>query len=85
MLVVLSGKDFVANEFDHVVKGNPIWSRLLADATIKRLEIADHTFSNAEWRDVVANETANWVAHLDRKRADNSTTQSQSDGLSSHR
>jgi exosortase A-associated hydrolase 1 len=67
LLLVLSGRDFVANEFDQAVKGHQAWSHLLAGATTRRLDAADHTFSSAEWRDVVANETAEWVASLDHE------------------
>jgi uncharacterized protein len=70
LLVILSGKDFVANEFEQVSGGDPNWSRVLAAATVERLEAADHTFSSAEWRDAVAAATASWVIQLDTRTGD---------------
>jgi exosortase A-associated hydrolase 1 len=64
LLVILSGKDFVANEFEQVAGADSAWSRVLAKATVERLEAADHTFSSAEWRDRVAATTGAWVASL---------------------
>jgi uncharacterized protein len=64
LLLFLSGNDFVADEFDQVTKNHPLWSRLLDQASTKRLRTADHTFSSGEWRGAVAAETAAWVARL---------------------
>jgi exosortase A-associated hydrolase 1 len=64
LLVILSGKDFVANEFEQVASADAAWSTLLAKATVERLEAADHTFASVEWRDKVAVTTGDWVASL---------------------
>jgi exosortase A-associated hydrolase 1 len=64
MLFVLSGRDYVANEFEAASKGHPGWKRLLESADMRRIEAADHTFSTAEWRDEVAERTAEWVLKL---------------------
>ena len=61
MLLILSGNDYVANEFDEVCADHTAWSALVADAAVSRLDTADHTFSRAEWRDAVAETTAGWV------------------------
>jgi exosortase A-associated hydrolase 1 len=61
ILVVLSGRDYVASEFIEVTRDHSQWSKLLARATIERLDDADHTFSTAAWRDAVAERTARWV------------------------
>jgi exosortase A-associated hydrolase 1 len=61
LLVVLSGNDYVANEFELVCHECRTWRKIMTGAKIERLENADHTFSTAEWRDAVAEITANWV------------------------
>jgi exosortase A-associated hydrolase 1 len=63
VLLILSGNDLTAKEFEEVVRGSNRWNRLLADARVesRRLSDANHTFSRAEWRDQVANWTADWV------------------------
>ena len=60
-LVILSGNDYVANEFDVVCQKHEAWQKLMSDATAERLANADHTFSTADWRDAVAKITATWV------------------------
>lgn len=60
-LFILSGNDYVANEFDDVCKENTTWKKLVRDNTVKRLPGADHTFSSADWRGSVANITAAWI------------------------
>jgi hypothetical protein len=64
LLLILSGRDFVANEFDQVASAHPAWERLLYSATIERLAMADHTFSNAEWRNAVTGATIRWIDGL---------------------
>jgi exosortase A-associated hydrolase 1 len=63
VLVILSGSDITAQEFQEVVRGSRRWSRLLADARVERRELpgANHTFSTREWRDQVARWTADWM------------------------
>ena len=61
MLLVLSGRDYVAKEFDEAVNNSPIWSKLYSDATVKRLLDADHSFATSKWRDEVADTTTRWV------------------------
>ena len=62
-LVILSGRDYVAREFDGLVSSDARWHRWMADArvTVERLDEADHTFSSAPWRDQVARLTERWV------------------------
>jgi len=67
VLLILSGRDFVANEFDQVAAHHPQWTQLLRGATAIRLDDADHTFSSAEWRDRVADATADWLSHVVRE------------------
>jgi hypothetical protein len=63
VLLVLSGDDLTAREFEDAAKGSRQWTRLLADDRVTRrgLPDADHTFSRREWRDRVARWTVEWM------------------------
>jgi exosortase A-associated hydrolase 1 len=63
VLLILSGNDITAQEFEGVVQGSKRWTGLLADARVERRKLnqANHTFSTREWRDQVAVWTADWV------------------------
>lgn len=52
--LILSGRDLTAREFEDAARG-PAWHGLLdaGRATVRRLPDADHTFSQAAWRDQV--------------------------------
>ncbi|WP_405237832.1 hydrolase 1, exosortase A system-associated [Lentisalinibacter orientalis] len=43
--ILLSGKDFVAQEFESLITTEPRWSRLMKTIQLERLPNADHTFS----------------------------------------
>lgn len=62
VLLILSGDDLTAQEFNDTVSGSRAWrKRLGADRVIRReLSEANHTFSRREWRDQVAAWTAEW-------------------------
>lgn len=62
-LLIISGNDLSAREFEDAAAGSPTWSGLLAEARITRrvLAEADHTFSRREWRDRVARWTIEWT------------------------
>lgn len=63
VLVILSGNDLTAAEFQDTVRASPAWHRLLAQALItqRALAPANHTFSQREWRDQVAEWTLQWL------------------------
>lgn len=63
VLLVLSGNDLTAREFDDTVAASPQWRRWVAAERVRvhRIEAADHTFSCRAWRDEVADITLNWV------------------------
>lgn len=63
--IVLSGRDYVAREFEGVAT-TPLWVAVGAASEPTRLALADHTFSSAVWRDEVAELTADWVLSLAR-------------------
>lgn len=62
-LVILSGQDLTAREYDDRVSESPAWSAWMASpkVTLCRLEAADHTFSRAVWRDQVAEWSRDWM------------------------
>ncbi|QYF95073.1 hydrolase 1, exosortase A system-associated [Massilia sp. PAMC28688] len=63
VLVMLSGADLTAQEFDGLPRASPKWSALMAAPRITRkmLPRADHTCSRREWKDQVALWTAEWL------------------------
>lgn len=50
VLFLISGRDYIAREFDEVTKSSPSWRGLLDDRRVSRIDLAnaDHTFSKPE-------------------------------------
>lgn len=69
LLVVLSGRDPVAQEFDTVVQGSAAWQSALAarQTQTQTMAIGDHTFSSAEQRNQVLQWASDWLKHLPSK------------------
>jgi uncharacterized protein len=65
LLIVLSGRDPVAHEYDTVVKGSPAWQQALSahHAEQRWLATGDHTFSSAEQRAQVASWAIAWLGN----------------------
>lgn len=63
-LLIQSGNDLVAREFDELVATSDAWQAALKDT--KRVDIpgTDHTFSSEKWRGDVAKVTSDWVLSL---------------------
>ena len=63
VLIVLSGSDLTAHEFEDTAAASRAWRRLLAAkrVTRHRLTDADHTFSRRAWRDQVSAWTREWM------------------------
>jgi exosortase A-associated hydrolase 1 len=63
VLLVLSGRDLTAREFEDHARTSGRWSGLLARPTVehRRLNDADHTFSSARWRADVEQVTLDWL------------------------
>jgi exosortase A-associated hydrolase 1 len=63
VLLIMSGNDFTAREFDDAVAASATWRELLASPRITRRDLKDanHTFSRRAWRDQVAAWTLEWV------------------------
>ena len=66
-LLIMSGNDLTAREFDDASKASPSWRVLIEGGALSRhdLPAADHTFSRREWRDQVAALTIDWIENLD--------------------
>jgi len=65
-LLILSGRDLTAKEYEMRVAESVEWQAWMASApvTVQRLAEADHTFSSAVWRDRVAVWSRDWVLGL---------------------
>ncbi|NEX64132.1 hydrolase 1, exosortase A system-associated [Noviherbaspirillum sp. 17J57-3] len=63
VLLVLSGNDLTAQEFSDLAGASKPWQAALADRRVqhRRLDEANHTFAQRNWRDQVLQWTANWV------------------------
>lgn len=64
VLLVTSGRDWIAAEFLEVVAGSPLWQELLAASRVTRHEIAeaDHSFSKRPSRDALVQHNCRWLA-----------------------
>jgi exosortase A-associated hydrolase 1 len=63
VLLVISGDDLTAQEFEDAVATSGQWQGLVADERVTRRYLADgdHTFSRRAWRDQVASWTIEWL------------------------
>jgi len=66
ILLIISGNDLTAKEFDDVTQRADNWKRVLSADRVKRHDLvnADHTFSRAEWSEAVNRWTLEWVKGL---------------------
>jgi exosortase A-associated hydrolase 1 len=67
-LLILSGNDLTAREYEDRVNATPAWRSWTqaSPVSLRRLEAADHTFSRAVWRDQVAAWCSEWLRQLAR-------------------
>ena len=65
-LLILSGNDLTASEFDIFVNSKRRYQRLMCSPklSVKRFADADHTFSTAAWREQVSEWTVGWLRGL---------------------
>lgn len=63
VLLVLSGNDLTAAEFQQAAAVSPQWRALLAASRVTRRELAEanHTFSCRDWRNRVSGWTKEWL------------------------
>jgi exosortase A-associated hydrolase 1 len=68
--LILSGDDYTAKEFLEYCAGNPLWSEALAQAQVRRHDIAgaDHTYSNGLDRMKVEARTIQMLSQCSRPR-----------------
>lgn len=64
VLVILSGRDFVAREFEQLLGSSQGWSELAKKSRVLHLEGADHTFSSSNQRARVCEMTIDWCRSL---------------------
>jgi exosortase A-associated hydrolase 1/exosortase A-associated hydrolase 2 len=64
VLLLMSGHDYIAREFDEVTKSSKAWEGLLTDKRVQRKDIAnaDHTFSRPEWKAEAQHALRVWLA-----------------------
>ena len=64
VLLLMSGHDYIAREFDEVTGACRAWDGLLGSPRLVRKDIAgaDHTFSKRVWKDAASNAIVDWVA-----------------------
>lgn len=64
ILLILSGEDLTAAEFRDTAVTSKAWQGLLTETRVTQrvLPAANHTFSRREWRNQVADWTAEWLA-----------------------
>lgn len=62
-LLIMSGQDLTAREFEDSARSSEVWRRLLSEPRVSRrdLQDADHTFSRRIWHDKVVAWTSEWV------------------------
>jgi len=63
-LIVLSERDFVANEFEGLIREDTKWRRLMDATDVLRVPGADHTFSDPAHADQINRATVAWVRSL---------------------
>ncbi|MCB1775058.1 MAG: hydrolase 1, exosortase A system-associated [Gammaproteobacteria bacterium] len=65
-LLILSGNDLTAREYEDRVGENPAWQAWTRASSVElhRLDEADHTFSRAVWRDQVAAWCRDWLREM---------------------
>ncbi|QKE41674.1 MAG: hydrolase 1, exosortase A system-associated [Ferrovum myxofaciens] len=68
-LLILSGQDLTAREFEDTVKTSDLWKSWLSSPVVTRHDLpeADHTFSQRHWNNQVIQHSAEWVNSLVHK------------------
>lgn len=63
VLIILSGKDLTAQEFEVTVNSDARWRKCMSAANVitRKLPGADHTFSRREWRNQISTWTREWL------------------------
>lgn len=63
VLILMSGNDYIAREFDEAAKSSKAWAGLLNEPRVMRKDIADadHTFSREEWKRQAQDWVCDWL------------------------
>ncbi len=61
VLLVLSGNDFTANEFEGVVSSSGQWTKCVNGWTQAKIAQANHTFSRSDWKQQLGEHARNWM------------------------
>ena len=61
VLLVLSGNDFTANEFEQVVTESGDWTECVDRWTTVRVPDANHTFARSDWKRKVVEHASEWM------------------------
>lgn len=63
VMLVLSGRDLIAREFEVLVRNSDAWQAQFASKPVTRHDFpdSDHTFSSAAQRDDVVNRAIAWL------------------------
>ncbi len=63
LMFLLSGNDLTAREFEDAASGRKKWRKIFKRSAtqVVRISQADHTFSSAEWKEMVAEKTVSWL------------------------
>lgn len=71
VLVLLSGRDHTAQEFEEYLKSSSSPALLMRSGLdLNRLAEADHTFSSAPWKKAAEEQTLQWMLTLDSATSD---------------
>lgn len=67
-LVILSGRDLTAREFEELSQSDPAWKGVLSTSQVEciRLAEADHTFSSPEMQRSMHTTTLRWLCEFER-------------------
>ena len=62
-LLLMSGHDYIAREFDEVTAASSAWKGLLENPRLCRFDVdgADHTFSKRQWKEAAADRIVQWM------------------------
>lgn len=63
VLLLMSGHDYIAREFDEVTAASKAWEGLLDAPRVARVDVegADHTFSRKVWKGAASDAVVRWV------------------------
>ena len=63
VLLLMSGHDYIAREFDEVTAASRAWDGLLQGPRIVRKDVegADHTFSKKVWKEAASDAVVAWI------------------------